>query len=226
MNLTCASHTDHSEVEELIGYLRRDFIDHLEEVEPEAYKRSLRLFDVWRQVSLRRVVDLAEGAKAFFHEGRLIRGCTLTRSVVETVALQYMAWKMLTAYAETADVLGAHTFLKSIVFGRRDKGDAWPTKSIHVLTAIDHLDQQFPGFKREYDRLSEYLHPGLAGGYGIYVRTEGTRLRSHFCQNPAGLEMQPWGRCELKCALLVAVKFNDLLKETRLQLVSMMNHGL
>lgn len=226
MDSTCARHTDPSEVEELILRLRRDFIDHFEEVEPEAYKLSLRLFDVWRQVSLRRVVDLAEGAEAFFHEGRLVPGCTLTRSVVETVALQYMAWKKLTVYAETADVRGAHTFLKSVVFGRRDKGDAWPTKSIHVLTAIDHLDQQFPGFRSEYDRLSEYVHPGLAGGYGIYVRTEGAGRRPHFGQNPAGLEMQSWGRCELECALLVAVKFNDLLKETRLRLVSMMNYDL
>ena len=226
MNLTCASHTDHSEVEELIGYLRRDFIDHLEEVEPEAYKRSLRLFDVWRQVSLRRIVDLAEGAEEFFHDERLVPGCTLTRSVVETVALQYMAWKKLTAYAATSNLHGAHTFLMSLVFGRRDMGDAWRTKSIHVLDAIDLLNKQFPGFRSEYDRLSEYLHPGLAGGYGIYVRTEGAGLRSHFGQNPAGLEMHPWGRGELQRALLVAVTFNDLLEEMRPRLVSMMSLDL
>lgn len=95
--------------------------------------RSLRLFDVWRQVSLRRIVDLAEGAEAFFLEERLVPGCTLTRSVVETVAVQYTVWKKLTVHAETADLRAAHTLLMSVVFGRRDKGDDWLNKSVNVV---------------------------------------------------------------------------------------------
>jgi len=213
-----------SEVEELLGRLRREFVDHFEEIGTEAGTRSLRLFDVWRQVSLRRIVDLAEDAESFFRDGRLVPGCTLTRSVVETVALHYTVWEKLTSHTETVDFRGAHTLLMSVVFGRRDKGDDWPNKSVNVLTAIDHLDKQFPGFRSEYDRLSEYLHPGLAGGYGIYVRTEGAGLRSYFGQNPSGLAMGPWGRTELERALLVAATFNDLLKEMRPRLVAMMKH--
>lgn len=224
MDSSDSGHTAPSEVEESLGRLRREFVDHFEEIEAEVGARSLRLFDVWRQVSLRRIVDLAEGSEAFFREGRLVPGCTLTRSVVETVALHYTVWKKLTAHIETADLRGAHTLLRSVVFGRRDKGDDWPTKSINVLTAIDHLDKQFPGFRSEYDRLSEYLHPGLAGGYGIYVRTEGPSLRSYFGQNPSGLEMGPWGRTELERALMVATTFNDLLKEMRPRLAAMMKH--
>lgn len=214
-------HTAPSEVKELLDRLRLDFVDHFDEMEPEADIRSLRLFDVWRQVSLRRIVDLAEGAEAFFREGRLVPGCTLTRSVVETVAVHFTVWKKLTAQIEAADFNGTHTLLMSVVFGRRDKGDDWPSKSVHVLTAIDHMDKKFPGFRSEYDRLSEYLHPGLAGGYGIYVRTEGAGLRSYFGQNPSGLEMGPWGQVELERALLVAATFNELLKEMRPMLVSM-----
>lgn len=213
-----------SEVEELLGRLRREYVDHFEEIGTEVGTRSLRLFDVWRQVSLRRIVDLAEGAESFFREGRLVPGCTLTRSVVETVALHYTVWEKLTSHTETVDFRGAHTLLMSVVFGRRDKGDDWPNKSVNVLTAIDHLDKQFPGFRSEYDRLSEYLHPGLAGGYGIYVRTEGAGLRSYIGQNPSGLEMGPWGRTELERALLVAATFNDLLKKMRPRLVAMMKH--
>ena len=224
MDPSDSGHDDPSEVEELLGRLRRDFVDHFEEIEPKAGIRSLRLFDVWRQVSLRRIVDLAQGAEAFFLEGRLVPGCTLTRSVVEAVALQYTVWKKLTVHTETADLRAAHTLLMSVVFGRRDKGEDWPNKSFNVLTAIDHMDKQFPGFRSEYDRLSEYLHPGLAGGYGIYVRTEGAGLRSYFGLNPSGLEMGPWGRSELERALLAAATFNDLLKEMRPRLVAMMTH--
>lgn len=203
------------QVEQLVDRLKSCFVDELEEVGPDAGARSLRLFDVWRQVSLRRIVDLAESAEAFFLQGRLLPGCTLTRSAVETVAIQYAVWKKLGALTDALDSRGIHSLLMSVVFGRRDKGDDWPNKSMSVLTAIDHLDKQFPGFRSEYDRLSEYVHPGLAGGYGMYVRTEGERLRSYFGQNPLHLEMGPWGRSELERALLVAVTFNEFLNEIR-----------
>lgn len=202
-------------VEQLVGRLKACFVDDLEEVGLEAGALSLRLYDVWRQVSLRRIVDLAEGAEAFFLQGRLLPGCTLTRAAVETVAMQYAVRKKIGALADASDSRGIHALVMSVVFGRRDKGDDWPNKSMNVLTAIDHLDKRFSGFRSEYDRLSEYAHPGLAGGYGMYVRTEGERLRSYFGQNPLRLEMGPWGRSELELALLVAVTFNELLFEVR-----------
>lgn len=201
--------------EQLVDQLKSCFVDEFEEVGLGAGARTLRLFDVWRQVSLRRTVDLAESAETFFRQGRLLPGCTLTRSAVETVAVQYSVWKKLGALTDATDARGVHSLLKSVVFGRRDKGDDWPTKSMNVLTAIDHLDKQFSGFRSEYDRMSEYVHPGLAGSYGLYVRTEGDRLRSYFGQNPLCLEMAPWGRSELERALLVAVTFNGLLDEIR-----------
>jgi hypothetical protein len=213
-----------SEVEKLLCRLRQNFVIHLEEIDPKAGLLTLRLFDVWRQVSLRRIVDLAHGAEVFFFEERLVPACTLTRSVVETVALLYSVWKKLKLQTENADLCASHTLLMSAVFGRRDKGGDWPNRSMNVLTAIGHLDKQFPGFQSEYDRLSEYLHLGLAGGYGAYVRTEGSGLRAHFGENPLALEMGPWGRGELERALLVAATFNDLLTELRPQMVAIMKH--
>ncbi len=209
-------------VDQLVSQLKACFVDHLKEVGPESGARSMRLFDVWRQVSLRRVVDLAEGAESFFLEERLVPGCTLARSAVETVALQYAVWKKLGTLMDTSDSRGIHALLMSVVFGRKDKGDDWPTKSMNVLTAIDHLDKRFPGFRSEYDRLSEYAHPGLAGGYGAYVRTESEGLSSHFGHNPLRLEMGPWGRGELESALQVAVTFNQLLNEMRPRIGSLM----
>ena len=201
------------EVGQLISRLEACFVDVLEGTGPGA--RLLDLFDVWRQVSLRRIVDLADGAETFFRMGRLLPACTLTRSAVETVAVQYAVWKKLSVLTESSDFRSIHTLLMSVVFGRRDKGDDWANKSMNVLTAIDHLEKQFPGFRSEYDRLSEYAHPGLAGGYGMYVRKERDNMRSHFGQNPLGLEMDPWGHSELKIALRVAVEFNELLQQMR-----------
>lgn len=213
------------DVEQLIIRLEAFFIDVLEEIDPSAGARLLRLFDVWRQVSLRRIVDLADGAETFFRKGRLLPACTLTRSTVETVVIQYAVWKKLTALTKALDFRSIHALLMSVVFGRRDKGVDWVNKSMNVLTAIDHLEKQFPGFRSEYDRLSEYAHPGLAGGYGMYVRMEDEKMRSHFGQNPLRLEMGPWGRSELECALLAAVEFNELLQQMRPSIEALsMNH--
>jgi len=203
------------QIGDLIERLSASFVDELDGVGSESGARILQLFDVWRQVSLRRIVDLAESAETFFLQGRLLPGCTLTRSAVETVAVQYTVWKKLGGLLTTEDTPGIHSLLMSAVFGRRDKGDSWPNKSLQVLTAVGHLDKQFPGFRDGYDRLSEFVHPGLAGGYGMYVRREGDDLRSYFGQNPLGLEMGPWGQSELGCALQVAVHFHELLREMR-----------
>lgn len=209
-------------VEELLCKLRKNFVDQFEEINPKTNLRTLRLFDVWRQVALRRIVDLAQGAEMFFLEGRLVPACTLTRSVVESVAMLYLVWKKLDSQIKNGDLSASHTLLISAVFGRRDKGKDWPNQSMNVLTAIGHLDKQFPGFESEYARLSEYLHPGLAGGYGAYVSTEGNGMRTHFGQNPLGLEMDSWGRGELEIALLVATTFNDFLTGLRPKIVVMM----
>jgi hypothetical protein len=202
-------------IEELIDHLKSCFVDELVEVGQDAGAKLLRLFDVWRQVSLRRIVDLAESADGFFRQSRLLPGNILTRSLVETVAVQFAVWKRLDSLTIASDVNGIHNLLMSVVFGRRDKGEDWPNKSMNVITAIDHLEKRLPGFRSEYERLCEYAHPGLAGGYGMYVRTEGEKLRSFFGQNPLGLEMDHWGRTELRCSMLVAVTFNDFLSEVR-----------
>lgn len=109
-------------VDNLIDRLKDFFIDELDEIEPDAGQRLLRLFDVWRQVSLRRIVDLAESADVFFHQGRLLPANTLTRSTVETVAVQFTVWKKLDSLTDTLDISGIHELLMSVVFGRRDKG--------------------------------------------------------------------------------------------------------
>jgi hypothetical protein len=45
-------------------------------------------------------------------------------------------------------------------------------------------------------------------------------MRSHFGQNPLGLDMDSWGRGELEMALLVATTFNNFLIELRSRIVS------
>lgn len=198
-----------SEIRELIRSLQLKLVSHLDEIEDTAQQRLLRLYDVWRQVVLRRTTDTADGALSFFEQQRLVPACILTRSVVETTAVQYYVYKKLILHTGKADHQSIHKLFMSAVFGRKDK--EWRHSPVQVLTAIDHLDKQFPGFRSEYDRLCEYVHPNLGGGYGTYVRSDGDHFVSYFGNNPQGLEMGPWGQMELYCALSVANEIDNQL---------------
>lgn len=207
-----------SEIRDLIHSLQLKLVNHLDGIENTAQQRLLRLYDVWRQVILRRVTDTADGAQSLFEQQRLVPACTLTRSVVETTAVQYYVHKKLVIHTAGADHQSIHKLFMSAVFGRKDQ-EGWRQSPIQVLTAIKHLDKQFPGFLSEYNRLCEYAHPNLAGGYGTYVRRD--QYVSYFGNNPQGLEMGPWGQMELCIALTVANEIDDQLCLFHPQLVSM-----
>ncbi len=200
-----------SDTAALLARLRLEFVEGLLGVGPDRKERLTRLFDVWRQATLRRIVDLASGADAFFREGRLVPGNTLARSVVETVAIHFMVWKKLQKSIEDSDWSAVHALLLSAAFGRRDKTDS-AQKSIQVLTAIGHLDKAFAGFKSEYELLCEFAHPGLAGNYGAYARREGDEMHYRFGINPNEMEMGPWGQGELVRSLMVVVEIDQFLK--------------
>jgi hypothetical protein len=208
-----------TQIKVLIQSLQQRLIDKFDGIEQTTLQRLLRIYDVWRQVNLRRITDLADGAICFFEQGRLVPACTLTRSVFETVGVQYYIYKKMLAHTENTDPESIHKLLLSAVFGRRDK--EWPEIAIQALTALDHLNKQYPGFRDEYDRLCEYAHPNLAGGYGLYVRTEGARLESSFGNNPWCLDMEPWGQGALRLILIVANEVDRLLCLIHPQFVSM-----
>jgi hypothetical protein len=208
-----------SETEVLLSRLRSEFVEGLAGVGQDPQQRLTQLLDVWRQATLRRIVDLASGADNFFRDGRVVPGNTLTRSVVETAAIHYMVWKKLEASIDGSDWSAVHTLLLSAAFGRRDKTDS-EQKSIQVLTAIGHLDKAFAGFRSEYDLLCEFAHPGLAGTYGAYARSEGENMQYRFGINPIGMEMGPWGQGQLVHSLLVVVEIDRFLKELRPRFVN------
>lgn len=209
-----------NEIRYLIHSFHLRLIDKFEGIEQTTRHRLLRIYEIWRQVNLRRTTDLAEGAVLFFEEGRLVPACTLTRSIFETIGIQYYLYIKLVLYTGESNPEAIHNLLLSAVFGRRDK-EEWPEISIQVLTALDHLEKRFPGFRAEYDRLCEYAHPNLGGGYGTYVRSEGDKLESHFGSNPKNLPMEPWGQGALRAVLSVADAVDRSLCAFHPQFVSM-----
>jgi hypothetical protein len=72
----------------LVGF-RGGLVDHFGPFNPTPRTSLLQIYQVWRQVNLRRIVDLADAAIPMFEQCRLVPGCTLTRGVFETVGIQY-----------------------------------------------------------------------------------------------------------------------------------------
>lgn len=198
------------EVREILNEFEGKLVEHLGPVEQTTTRtRLLRLFEVLKQASLRRIVDLADAAHEMFRQKRLVPACTLTRSVFETVGILYYIHKKLVEHTEKSDPESIHNLLMSAVFGRKDTD--WPEKSIQVLTAIDHIDKEFQGCRSEYDHLCEYAHPNLKGGYGTYVRLEGDKLESHFGMNPLEFEMGLFGLGSLRLILVMGAEVNNRL---------------
>ena len=206
-------------IEELIDAFRSEFVDHLEGVEQTAKTCLLRIYEVWRHVSLRRTVDLSDAAKQMFQQRRIVPGCSLSRAVFESVGIQYYIRKKLIEYTDKAEPESIHRLLLSAVFGRKDK--SWPERPIQVLTAIDHTDNEFRGFRKEYDRLCEYAHPNLGGGFGTYARQEGERFEVYFGTNPQGLSMGSWGLGSLHLVLTIATEINRRLCHFHADFVAM-----
>jgi hypothetical protein len=198
------------EIKSLLEGFRGQFVDHLEPVHPTPRTRLLQIFEVWRQTSLRRIVDLADAAIPMFEQCRLVPGCTLTRGVFETVGIQYYIHKKMVEYTEKSAPESLHKVFLSALFGRWDDV-SWPETAIQVLTAIDHMDKEFKGLSGEYDHLCEYAHPNLKGGFGSYVRQEGEELEAHFGTNPLGLDMATWGLVPLRIILVIGAEINNRL---------------
>ena len=204
----------------IIDSLREGFIESLGPVTPTTKFILIQLFKVWRQVSLRRVVDLAESSHLQFAEGRLVPGCTLTRSLYETVAIRYYVHKKIDQLTDLNDPESIHNLLGGAVFGNKDLPGI-PANPIQVLTALDHLDKEFKVMRLEYEHLCEYAHPNMKGAFATYAKQVVPSLETHFGLNPQELTMGTWGLSSLEMILLVARGIEDRLENLAPRFIAM-----
>lgn len=204
------------EVKALLEQLRKGLVSYLPPITELHSSKELRLFEIWFQSNLHRVTDLAECALSHFGEGKLVPGCTLTRSVFETVGIQYFVHKKLSTYIETSQKEEIRSLLVRAVFGKKEHETF--ESPIQVLTAIDHMDKEFKGLSAEYAHLCEYAHPNLLGGFATYVR-QSDDLESYFGLNPQNLEMRTWGLGSLSLILTLCIELRIRLKNTYSQYI-------
>ena len=123
-----------------------------------------------REALLWRFTGLAQDALEKLNQNRLASAMLLTRSAVETAsALWYLDTKIKRALA-SGEIAELDEILKRLVFGQKDpsaQADGLPA-AINVMTFLEHVEKEIPGFTGEYAALCEYSHPNYTGAAGLY----------------------------------------------------------
>jgi hypothetical protein len=119
-----------------------------------------------RELLFHRVSALASPAVVLFEQGSYVAGVVLTRAVVETVAIIFAIHKQLRSFEETKDVDALDDFLMNCLMASRWKDATYQARNI--LTFVDYVDKEMPGFRATYDSLSEYSHPNWSGVLGAF----------------------------------------------------------
>jgi len=195
-------------VDQYIETLKGQLSSNLPPIKSKPGEKLIRLSILWRETLLYRIVDLSSTAKDMFQEGRLVPGCTLTRALYESVAMEYYLLSKIKTAIDKQNIDDIHEIIIRGFWGSRDGKTS--EKALQVLTAIDHINKVFTGVRSEYDHLCEYAHPNMKGGFGTYTKIDIPILSVEFGQNPQKIPIVAFGLGALEIILRIAI---DLHKE-------------
>jgi hypothetical protein len=132
-------------------------------------------------LGIHRIDDLAASAILLFESGSVVPAITLVRATCETFALLYALHKKTQGFLNGGNPQEFDDFLmKCLVGTKRDPGD-YP--ALNALTNIDHFEKLVPGFRKQYDWLSEFAHPNWAGLHGSYGINDAERRATIYGKN-------------------------------------------
>lgn len=183
--------------------LRSKHVPHIGPYVPAPGVKIARLTVVWREALLLRLVDLSSSAIDLFERERLVPACTLTRSFYETLAQLYYFQKKVKGIASLEQLIEVTDVVVRAAWGSKD--GSTEQEAIQVLTAIGHVEKEFPGFKGEYEHLCEYAHPNMKGCLGTYVKIGIPEYNVTFGSNPSQLPIVAFGLGALDIALELSI---------------------
>ena len=119
-----------------------------------------------KELLFHRITSISTAGMEMYEQNRRVPAYILMRSALETSALCYVLRKKLEAYLNDRDIEALDNFLMKAISGGRDEKSKLP--AINVLTCIDHLNKEYPDFRRMYDVLCEYAHPNYQGTFAAF----------------------------------------------------------
>ena len=142
---------------------------------------------LYREALLWRALQSGKSAFESFRKDELASAILLARATVETsAALWYLRTKLETAIqSRTADTIDED--LMRLLMGSKADTDILPS-AINVLNFVDRVEKDIPGFRHQYDRLSEFAHPNWAGTAFLFSRIDYSTAIAEFGENIRGTE--------------------------------------
>ena len=121
-----------------------------------------------REVLIHRITELSEVAVELFESEKLVSAIIMTRAVYETTSVLYWLYKRLKQVCATKELGNIDEFFMKSLFG--SKNEERLPESYNILTAINHTDKDFQGYRNAYNSLSEFAHPNWSGLFGAYSK--------------------------------------------------------
>ena len=121
-----------------------------------------------REVLIHRITELSEVAVELFELKKIVPAIIMTRAVFETTAVLYWLYKSIKQVCATKELGNIDEFFMKSLFG--SKNEERLIESYNILTAINHTDKDFQGYRNAYNSLSEFAHPNWSGLFGAYSK--------------------------------------------------------
>lgn len=116
---------------------------------------------VYREALLWRTIELGDGAVAGFEAKNLLSAIILTRCVQESAAAVFHFAETLQRHIRANTAIKLNESAMKMLLGSRVTEREF--ESINILTLVDKVDKEIPGFRGNYDQMSEFLHPNFNG---------------------------------------------------------------
>jgi hypothetical protein len=122
---------------------------------------------VLKEALAHRASSLADGCISEMRQSRWVNCVVLIRCIIETCALLYcLAQKISTATQAKSDQ-DLWAFMGRAAVGAKTIDGLPPP--LNVLSMIDKVEKEFPGFRNSYDHFSEFAHPNCLGVLVAYA---------------------------------------------------------
>ncbi|MGY2915788.1 hypothetical protein [Bradyrhizobium sp. USDA 3262] len=128
------------------------------------------------QAHVRRALMFLDGGAQALEAGYGLVTLTCARSLWESTACVHDFGKKLCAMMDEDDVVSATKFVHQRTFSTRFQveqmnHDDFDYTAVNILKQIDALEKVIPAARRNYDQLSETVHPNAYGAHAYFELT-------------------------------------------------------
>lgn len=177
---------DLAAIKEALSILQDFLSDRVDWDEIGTFSKTPYKAFVVREGLLWRAVELAKGAISEIKTENWLSAVILARSLMEVSAVQGELARIFKEVGNEIPISEVDDRVMQLLMGSR-----LPTRSVdslNILTMIDRVDNNFSGFRTDYDYLSEYAHPNWQSTIGLFSAREDDTKQTAFSLYADGLD--------------------------------------